>query len=88
MNRLVLVLALLAAALTVSALAAPGGKADGYVDSYAIGLWATCPETPGNNAQSANNDVQWVEATISDENPEVFSFEQEIVRPNLVAYVP
>jgi hypothetical protein len=24
----------------------------------------------------------------SDENPEVFSFEQEIVRPNLVAYVP
>ena len=45
MKRLVLVLALLAAALTVSVLAAPGiGKADGDDDdSYAIGLWGDVP---------------------------------------------
>ena len=50
--------------------------------------WFTRVEAPGDNAQSANNDVQWIKATISDDDPEVFSFEQEIVRPNLVAYVP
>jgi hypothetical protein len=45
-------------------------------------------ETPGNNAQSASNDVQWVKATVDDKNPEVFTFEQEVVRQNLVPYVP
>jgi hypothetical protein len=45
-------------------------------------------ETPGNNAQSESNDVQWVKVTVDAENPEVFDFEQEVVRPNLVPYVP
>ncbi len=50
--------------------------------------WFTRLETPGNNAQSANNDVQWVKVTVSEDDSEVFTFEQEIVRPNLVAYAP
>ena len=45
-------------------------------------------ETSGNNAQSGNNDVQWVKVTVSEDDSEVFTFEQEIVRPNLVAYAP
>ena len=39
-------------------------------------------ETPGDNAQSANNDVQWVKVNVDSRNPEVFSFEQEIVEAN------
>jgi hypothetical protein len=50
--------------------------------------WFTRVETPGDNAQSASNDVQWVKATVSPHNPSVFSFEQVIVEPNLVTYVP
>jgi len=50
--------------------------------------WFTRVETPGDNAQSASNDVEWVRATVSDENQEVFSFEPEIVAPNLSTYVP
>lgn len=49
--------------------------------------WFTRVETSGDNAPS-NNDVQWVKATVSPNSPEVFSFEQEIVAPNLVAYTP
>jgi hypothetical protein len=45
-------------------------------------------ETPGNNPQSESNDVQWVKVTVDSSNPEVFDFEQEVVRPNLVPYVP
>ncbi len=45
-------------------------------------------ETPGNNAQSGSNDVQWVRATVDTSNPEVFEFEQEVVRANLPTYVP
>src|SRR5262245_23766885 len=50
--------------------------------------WFTRVETPGDNQQSGSNDVEWVRATVSDDNPEVFSFEPEIVAPNLSAYVP
>jgi hypothetical protein len=45
-------------------------------------------ETPGNNAQSESNDVQWVKVTVSSSNPEVFDFEQEVIPGNLVPYVP
>ena len=45
-------------------------------------------ETPGNNPQSESNDVQWVKVTVDSSNREVFGFEQEVVRPNLVPYVP
>lgn len=45
-------------------------------------------ETPGNNPQSGSNDVQWVKVTVDDKDPEVFDFEQEVVEPNLVPYVP
>jgi len=45
-------------------------------------------EVPGDNAQSSNNDVQWVKASIDTHDPEVFSFEQEVVESNLVPYVP
>jgi len=50
--------------------------------------WFTRVETPGDNAQSASNDVQWVKARVSKGDPEAFSFEQELVAPNLQAYVP
>jgi hypothetical protein len=50
--------------------------------------WFTRVETPGDNAQSASNDVQWVKATVSPHNPGVFSFEQVIVERNLVSYAP
>jgi len=52
--------------------------------------WFTRVETPGDNQGSGNtsNDVQWVKATISPHNPDVFSFEQIIVEPNLQAYTP
>lgn len=52
--------------------------------------WFTCVETPGDNQGSGNtsNDVQWVKATVSPHNPDVFTFEQVIVAPNLQAYVP
>jgi hypothetical protein len=50
--------------------------------------WFTRLETPGDNAQSASNDVQWVKATVSPHNPSVFSFEQVIVEPNLMTYAP
>jgi hypothetical protein len=45
-------------------------------------------ETPGDNAQSGNNDVQWVRALIDGTDDEVFTFEQEVVAPNLQAYTP
>jgi hypothetical protein len=45
-------------------------------------------ETPGDNAQSGSNDVQWVKATVDYKNPEVFAFEQEVVQENVVPYVP
>jgi hypothetical protein len=52
--------------------------------------WFTRVETPGDNQGSGNtsNDVQWVKTTVSPHNPDVFSFEQVIVAPNLQAYVP
>jgi hypothetical protein len=52
--------------------------------------WFTRVETPGDNQGTGNtsNDVQWVKATVSPHNPDVFSFEQVIVAPNLQAYVP
>jgi hypothetical protein len=50
--------------------------------------WFTRLETPGDNQQSGSNDVEWVKATVSGDDPEVFSFEPEIVAPNLSAYVP
>jgi hypothetical protein len=50
--------------------------------------WFTRVETPGDNAQSASNDVQWVKATVSPHNPSVFSFEQVVVEPNLMSYAP
>jgi hypothetical protein len=50
--------------------------------------WFTRVETPGDNAQSASNDVQWVKATVSPQNADVFSFEQVVVEPNLVTYTP
>ena len=40
-------------------------------------------ETPGNNTQSANNDVQWVSVEVDARDPEVFSFQQEVVDRNL-----
>ena len=45
-------------------------------------------ETPGNNAQSASNDVQWVNARVDPRDPEVFSFEHEVIEANLVPYLP
>jgi hypothetical protein len=45
-------------------------------------------ETPGDNAQSASNDVQWVKVTVDPSDREVFDFEQEVVDGNLPAYVP
>jgi hypothetical protein len=45
-------------------------------------------ETPGDNAQSANNDVQWVKVTVDVRDPEVFSFEHEVVESNLSTYQP
>jgi hypothetical protein len=52
--------------------------------------WFTRVETPGDNQGAGNtsNDVQWVKATVSPHNPDVFSFEQVIVEPNLRAYTP
>jgi hypothetical protein len=52
--------------------------------------WFTRVETPGDNQGTGNtsNDVQWVKATVSPHNPDVFSFEQVIVEPNLQAYTP
>ena len=40
-------------------------------------------ETPGNNTQSANNDVQWVSVEVDARDPEVFAFQQEVVDRNL-----
>lgn len=45
-------------------------------------------ETPGNNPQSANNDVQWVRVDVDPSDSEVFGFVQEVVEPNLQAYAP
>jgi hypothetical protein len=46
-------------------------------------------ETPGDNAQSDSNDVQWVKVTVDTSDDEVFSFEQEIVEANVrPAYTP
>jgi hypothetical protein len=45
-------------------------------------------ETPGDNAQSANNDVQWLKVTVDARDREVFSFEHEIVESNLSSYQP
>jgi hypothetical protein len=46
-------------------------------------------ETPGDHAQSGSNDVQWVRAVADPRDPEVFSFEHEVVPANLPeAYTP
>lgn len=45
-------------------------------------------ETPGNNAQSGSNDVQWVSARVDPRDEEVFSFQQEVVPANLPSYQP
>ena len=49
-------------------------------------------ETPGDNSPTNNvdnsNDVHWVKVTVDSSNPELFSFEQEVVEANLVPYVP
>jgi hypothetical protein len=45
-------------------------------------------ETPGDNAQSASNDVQWVRVTVDLSDREVFSFEHENVEANFVPYTP
>ena len=46
-------------------------------------------ETPGNNAQSGNNDVQWVSVSVNPRDPEVFSFQHEVVSENLApVYLP
>jgi hypothetical protein len=45
-------------------------------------------ETPGNNAQSGSNDVQWVSVEVDPRDDEVFTFQQEVVRANVPAYQP
>ena len=45
-------------------------------------------ETPGDNAQSGDNDVQWVRVTVDPRDPEVFSYQQEVVPGNQPAYEP
>jgi hypothetical protein len=46
-------------------------------------------ETPGDNAQSGSNDVQWVSVSVDPSDPEVFSFQHEVVAENLPpAYQP
>ena len=46
-------------------------------------------ETPGDNAQSGSNDVQWVSVAVDPSDPEVFSFKQEVVAENLpLTYQP
>jgi hypothetical protein len=45
-------------------------------------------ETPGDNAQSGDNDVQWVSVRVDAGDPEVFSFQQEVVPGNLPEYQP
>ena len=46
-------------------------------------------ETPGNNAETANNDVHWVRVSVDPSEPEVFTFRQEVVAANLPpAYQP
>jgi len=45
-------------------------------------------ESPGDNAQSANNDVQWVSVEVDPRDPELFSFQQEVVPANVSSYVP
>jgi hypothetical protein len=42
-------------------------------------------ETPGDNAQNGNNDVQWTKVRIDPRSREVFSFEPQIVPANRVA---
>lgn len=39
-------------------------------------------ETPGNNAQNANNDVHWVKVLVDPRSREVFSFEPQVVPGN------
>jgi len=39
-------------------------------------------ETPGNNAQSESNDVQWVKIIVDTRDAEVLTFEQEVVEAN------
>ena len=41
-------------------------------------------ETPGDNAQSGSNEVQWVSVSVDPRDPEVFSFQQEVVAENLL----
>ncbi|MGH8573813.1 MAG: hypothetical protein ACREX8_14745, partial [Gammaproteobacteria bacterium] len=48
----------------------------------------TRAETPGDNAQSQNNDVQWLSVEVDPRDPEVFAFKQEVVPANPVAYRP
>jgi len=42
-------------------------------------------ETPGNNPQTANNDVQWVKVRVRPESREVFSYEPQVVQANRAA---
>ena len=42
-------------------------------------------ETPGDNPQSGNNDVQWVKALVEPRSREVFSFQPQVVPDNRVA---
>jgi len=62
----------------------PLQDADGYrIESFSR------LETPGDNAQTANNEVQWVRVHVDPADPEVFSFSQEVVAGNLPpAYKP
>jgi hypothetical protein len=48
----------------------------------------TRAEVPGDNAQSESNDVQWLGVGVDPHVPEVFSFRQEVVPANLLAYQP
>ncbi len=45
-------------------------------------------ETPGDNPQSQSNEVQWVSVRVDQRDPEVFSFQPEIIPANLIPYQP
>jgi hypothetical protein len=60
MKRIALVLAMLAGALAVSALAAPGsGKADRGGNSYSIGLWGDVPYSTVQQTDGVPNLSRW-----------------------------
>ena len=45
----------------------------------------TRAETPGDNPQNGNNDVQWLKVLVEPRSREVFSFQPQIVPRNRVA---